>query len=163
MGHGRAIVIVIQLSSSELELLRTLLAQYEELVQVEGDDPALARLFPVAYRDDPDAAAEFRQYTRSGLVDSKTAKAGAVAAALLGGSGDDGGTIELADDEAARWLPVLTDFRLIVAERLGIRADDDAVPDDALGEVYHWLGHLQAYLIDALEALADARDAEATP
>jgi len=153
-------MIVLQLSPNELELLRTLLAQYEELVQVESDDPALERLFPIAYRDDPDAAAEFRQYTRSGLVDSKTAKAGAVSAALLGGTGDGGGTIELADDEAGRWLPVLTDLRLIVAERLGIRADDDVVPDDALGEVYHWLGQLQAYLIDSLEALADAAGGE---
>jgi hypothetical protein len=48
---------------------------------------------------------------------------------------------------------VLTDLRLIVAERIGIRTDDDPVPDDALGEVYHWLGQLQAYLIDAIEEL----------
>ena len=153
MGDGGALVIRLVFSPNELELLRTLLAQYEELVQVDSDDPALERLFPVAYRDDPDAAAEFRQYTRSGLVDTKTAKAGAVAAALLGGSGDDGGTIDLADDEAERWLPVLTDLRLIVAERIGITRDDDPVPDDALGEVYNWLGQLQAYLIDAVEAL----------
>jgi hypothetical protein len=148
-------MIRLEFTPNELELMRTLLAQYEELVQLDGDDPALERLFPVAYRDDPDAAAEFRRYTRSGLVDSKTAKAGAVAAALLGGSGDDGGTIDLADDEAERWLPVLTDLRLIVAERLDIRADDDPVPDDALGEVYHWLGHLQGYLVDAIDALDD--------
>ncbi len=154
-------MILIQLSPNELELMRTLLSQYEELVQVDSDDPALERLFPVAYRDDPDAAAEFRRYTRSGLVDTKTARAGAVAAALLGGSGDDGGTIELSVDEAERWLPVLTDLRLIVAERLGIRADDDPVPADPLGEVYDWLGQLQAYLIDAIEELAAARDGEA--
>ncbi len=146
-------MIRLVLSPNELELMRTLLAQYEELVQVESDDPALERLFPIAYRDDPDAAAEFRQYTRSGLVDTKTAKAGAVAAALLGGSGDDGGTIDLSDDDAERWLPVLTDLRLVVAERLGITKDDDPVPDDTLGEVYNWLGQLQSYLIDAIEAL----------
>lgn len=145
-------MIRLQLSASELELMQTLLAQYEELVQIESDDPALERLFPVAYRDDPDAAAEFRQYTRSGLVDTKTAKAGAVAAALLAATDDDG-TIDLADDEAERWLPVLTDLRLVVAERLGIRNDDDPVPDDSLGEVYHWLGQLQSYLIDAIEVL----------
>ncbi len=146
-------MIRLVLSPNELELMRTLLAQYEELVQVESDDPALERLFPIAYRDDPDAAAEFRQYTRSGLVDTKTAKAGAVAAALLGGSGDDGGTIDLSDDDAERWLPVLTDLRLVVAERLGITKDDDPVPDDSLGEVYNWLGQMQSYLIDAIEAL----------
>lgn len=155
-------MIRLVFSATELELLRTLLAQYEELVQIDSDDPALERLFPIAYRDDPDAAAEFRQYTRSGLVDTKTAKAGAVTAALLGGSGDDGGTIDLSDEDAERWLPVLTDLRLIVAERLGITQDDDPVPDDTLGEVYNWLGQLQAYLIDAIEALADGPDGEAT-
>jgi hypothetical protein len=153
VGDGGALVIRLILSPTELELLRTLLSQYQELVQVDSDDPALERLVPIAYRDDPDAAAEFRRYTRSGLIDTKTAKAGAVAAALLGGSGDDGGTIDLAEDEAERWLPVLTDLRLIVAERLGITEDDSPVPDDSLGEVYHWLGQLQAYLIDAVEAL----------
>lgn len=154
-------MIRLQFSPSELELMRTLLAQYEELVQVDSDDPALERLFPIAYRDDPDAAAEFRQYTRSGLIDTKTAKAGAVAAALLVGTGDDNGTIELTDDEAERWLPVLTDLRLVVAERLGIRNDDDPVPDDSLGEVYQWLGQLQSYLIDAIEGLADGHGGEA--
>jgi hypothetical protein len=153
-------MIRIQLSPLELELMQTLLAEYEELVHADTDDPALERLFPVAYRDDPDAAAEFRQYTRSGLVDTKTAKAGAVAAALLAGADDDG-TIDLADDEAERWLPVLTDLRLVVAERLGIRDDGDPVPDDDLGEVYHWLGQLQAYLIDAIEVLADGHGGEA--
>jgi hypothetical protein len=141
--------ILIELSPAELELMRTLLTQYEEMVASTGDDPALTRLFPVAYRDDPDAAAEFARYTRSGLVDTKTANAGAVAAALTGGE-----LVELSPDAAERWLPVLTDLRLIVAERIGIHADDDPVPEDALGEVYHWLGQLQAYLIDAIEELA---------
>jgi hypothetical protein len=143
--------IRIELSEAELELMRTLLEQYDELVSSTGDDPALERLFPVAYRDEPDAAAEFSKYTRSGLIDSKTGNSGAVAAALI-----DGQLVELSEQDAERWLPVLTDLRLIVAERLGIRADDDQVPDDDLGEVYHWLGQLQAYLIDAIEELGDA-------
>jgi len=147
-------MIRLELSPTEVELLRTLLTQYEELVQAGDDDPALERLFPIAYRDDPDAAAEFAKYTRTGLIDSKTANSGTVAAALIGGDGPDGGTIDLSEETAERWLPVLTDLRLVVAERLGIRADDDPVPDDSLGEVYHWLGQLQAYLIDAIEALA---------
>ena len=140
--------ILLELSPAELELMRTLLTQYEELIATSGDDPALERLFPVAYRDDPDAAAEFSRYTRTGLVDSKTANSGAVAADLAGGE-----IVELSPESAERWLPVLTDLRLIVAERIGIRADDDPVPDDSLGEVYHWLGQLQAYLIDAIEVL----------
>lgn len=146
--------ILLELSPAELELMRTLLIQYDELVGATGDDPALERLFPVAYRDDPDAAAEFSRYTRSGLVDSKTANSGAVAAALIVDGSAEGGLVELSEEAAGRWLPVLTDLRLIVAERIGIRADDDPIPDDALGEVYHWLGQLQAYLIDAIDELS---------
>lgn len=141
-------MIRLQLSSAERDLMSTLLSQYEELVASDGDDPALARLFPVAYPHDPDAAAEFRRYTRAGLVDSKSANAGAVAVDLTMGS-----TIDLTPESAARWLPLLTDLRLVVAERLGIRVDGDPIPDDSLGEVYHWLGALQIHLIEAIEAL----------
>jgi hypothetical protein len=142
-------MILLEFSPSELTLLRTLVAQYDEVIHAD-DDPVLDRLFPVAYRDDPDAAAEFAHYTRSGLVDSKTAGAGVIAAAVAG----DDPALTLSDEDAARWLPVLTDLRLIVAHRLGIEHDDDPVPDDALGEVYHWLGQLQSYLVDALDALS---------
>lgn len=142
-------MILLEFSEAETALLRSLLAQYDELVQGDDDtDPALDRLFPVAYRDDPDAAAEFARYTRSGLVDHKSANAGTIAAAIAGE-----GPVELDVASAERWLPVLTDLRLILAERLGIVADDDRVPETDLGDVYHWLGQLQAYLIDAIEAL----------
>ena len=39
----------------------------------------------------------------------------------------------------------------MIAERLGIRRDDDLVPDTQLGQVYYWLGELQARLIDAVD------------
>lgn len=148
MGDSGAGVIVLELSESELGLLRTLLTQYDELIQADDGDPVLVRLFPVAYDDDPDAAAEFARYTRSGLVDHKTANAGALAAAIATDK-----TVDLTIQQAERWLPVLTDLRLIVADRLGIRTDDDEAPDDALGEVYHWLAQLQSYLIEAINEL----------
>jgi hypothetical protein len=141
-------MISLEFTDTEVDLLRSLLEQYDDLIQQTEGDPALDRLFPVAYRDDPDAAAEFSRYTRSGLVDHKTSASGAMVAALAGG-----GSVDLDDETAERWLPVLTDLRLIVAERLGIQRDDDPVPDDSLGEVYHWLGGLQSYLIEALDFL----------
>jgi hypothetical protein len=141
-------MIALEFSESEVELLRTLLTQYEDVIQQSDGDPALDRLFPTAYRDDPDAAAEFARYTRSGLVDHKSSAAGSIAAALARG-----GSVSLEPDAAERWLPVLTDLRLIIAQRLGIVRDDDEVPDDSLGEVYHWLAQLQSYLIDAIEVL----------
>ena len=149
MGDGGEIVIVLELSHVELRLLQSLLAQYDDLVQGDSDDTAVQRLFPAGYRDDPDAAAEFAKYTRAGLVETKSANAGALGAAILNSDG----TIDLTNEQAERWLPVLTDLRLVIADRIGITADDDPVPDDELGEVYHWLAELQTYLIDALDAL----------
>jgi hypothetical protein len=141
-------MILLEFSPAELRLMRTLLAQYDELLHAD-DDPVLDRLFPLAYRDDPDAAAEFARYTRSGLVETKSSRAGVIAASVAG----DDSALVLSDDDAAQWLPVLTDLRLIVAHRLGIVRDEDEVPDDPLGDVYRWLGQLQSYLVDALDAL----------
>lgn len=149
MGVGCEVVIVLELSFAEQQLLTSLLEQYDDIVRSdEGDDPVLERLFPVGYRDDMDAAAEFSRYTRSGLVDHKTSGAGIVTAGLTGGD-----TVTLDLETAERWLPVLTDLRLIVAERLGIVSDEDE-PEGELAGVYHWLGWLQSYLIEAIEALA---------
>lgn len=139
-------MIVLDLTPIEMQLLRTLLAQYDEVVHAD-DDPVLERLFPTAYRDDADAAAEFARYTRSGLVDHKVSGAGHVLAALV-----DDRPVLLDDESAARWLPVLTDLRLVIAGRLGIVRDDDEVPDDELGQVYHWLAALQQHLIEGLDA-----------
>jgi hypothetical protein len=147
--------VLIELTPMERRLLTTLLRQYDELVHDrldEGelpDDPALARLFPNAYPDDDEAAAEFRRYTRDGLVERKTANSGLISAALLAAS--DEGRLTVARDDAEHWLPALTDLRLVLAERLGIHDDDDQLPENELADVYQWLGELQWSLIEALD------------
>lgn len=142
--------ISLELTEFEAELLGTLLTDYEQLVQGgtddDADDDVLTRLFPAGYRDDPDAVAEFQRYTRSGLVERKTANAGAVSASLAHAS-----RIDLTTDAFDSWLPVLTDLRLVLAERIGLVDDDDEVPGDAVGEVYTWLGELQWFLLEALD------------
>lgn len=145
-------LITLELTEFESELLGTLLSDYEDLVRdsenasESGDDAVIDRLFPVGYRDDPDAAAEFKRYTRSGLVERKTANAGAVTASLASGA-----RIDLSTDGFDTWLPVLTDLRLVLAERIGIQADDETIPGDPIGEVYQWLGELQWFLLEALD------------
>ena len=63
-------------------------------------------------------------------------------------------------DDAERWLPALTDLRLVLAERLGIHTDDDPLPENELGDVYSWLGELQWLLVAALDPeAADEPDA----
>lgn len=146
--------VLIELTPTERALMEALLTQYDELVHDQLDDadlaadPALTRLFPNAYPDDPEAAAEFRTYTREGLVERKTANSGLISAALMA---SDDSRITVTRDDAERWLPALTDLRLVLAERLGIRTDDDPLPKSELADVYAWLGELQWSLIEALE------------
>lgn len=141
--------IVLEFAEGEAAVLRSLVDQYLEVVGTDaGADPAHARLFPAAYRDDEVAAEEFTRYTRPGLVDRKAANAAQVSLAL------DEETVRLAPDDAERWLPLLTDLRLVIADRLGIRADDDEVPDTPAGEVYAWLGHLQESIVTLLDDIA---------
>lgn len=138
--------IVLEFADGEAGVLRSLVDQYLEVVAAEaGDDPSHARLFPDAYRNDAEAAAEFATYTRAGLVDRKAANAAQLSLAL------DEDTVRLPPEAAERWLPVLTDLRLVIADRLGIRADDDPVPDTPAGEVYGWLGQLQESMVTLLD------------
>lgn len=138
--------IVLEFAEGESGVLRSLVDQYLEVLGGDaGTDPSHARLFPAAYRDDDSAAEEFSRYTRSGLVDRKAANAAQVSLAL------DEETVHLTGDDAARWLPLLTDLRLVIADRLGILSDDDEVPDTPAGEVYTWLGQLQESILALLE------------
>ncbi len=63
-------------------------------------------------------------------------------------------TVRLSPEAAERWLPLLTDLRLVIADRIGIRTDDDEVPDTPAGEVYAWLGHLQESMVTLLDDAA---------
>jgi hypothetical protein len=118
------------------------------------EDPVLARLLPDGYRDDPDAAGEFRKYTEPGL---RTAKQQA-ALQMLDSLPDQGGKIQLTPDQAQAWLKALNDVRLALGVRLDVTEDfeqqwaklkqDD--PQWAAYEVYAWLGAVQESLVQAL-------------
>ncbi|MGL5857994.1 MAG: DUF2017 domain-containing protein [Angustibacter sp.] len=83
-------------------------------------DPALARLLPDAHREDPAASAEFRRYTELGLRERKRDNLRRARATL-----DRPGSFPLTDEEATAWLVALTDVRLVIGTRLGLREDED--------------------------------------
>ena len=117
-------------------------------------DPVLARLLPDAYRDDPEAAGEFRRYTEQDLRSGKVAAAQTVLATLPA----EGGQVRLGPEDAQAWLRALNDVRLAIGTVLGITEDYEdeleaaswADPRSAYLEVYHWLGYLQDSLVRAL-------------
>jgi hypothetical protein len=126
------------------------LSQHAEL----PDDPVLARLLPDAYSDDPEASAEFRRYTETGLRSAKVEAAMTVLETLPAR----GGKVRLAEPESQAWLRALNDVRLALSVRLGVTDDFDEdvarmPPDDPRAGhvwVYQMLGYLQESLVEAL-------------
>jgi Domain of unknown function (DUF2017) len=86
-------------------------------------DPALERLLPTANREDPAMAAEFRRLTEHGLRERKTANLATAIEVLLAADGD---KVKLDQSQAQAMVVALTDVRLLLGERLGLRTDDDA-------------------------------------
>lgn len=121
-------------------------------------DPALERLLPTANRTDDEAASEFRRLTETGLRQRKAA-ALALAAELMRAEDK----VRLDEEQARTFLTALTDVRLVLGERMGLRADDDIDaleaaaaeldPDDPLAyalAVYDFLTWLQETLASAM-------------
>ena len=121
-------------------------------------DPALERLFPDGYREDPAAAAELRRFTEDDLRAGKVERLEELYKAVPPG----GGEVRLDRDGADAWVRALTDLRLVLGVRLEIEADtdpyqlahealekgDDAMATSAL--LYHYAGQLSETLVDAL-------------
>jgi hypothetical protein len=118
------------------------------------DDPVLARLLPDAYADDAEAAGDFRRFTEHELRDGKAAAARTVLATLP----ENGGRIQLSEEDAQVWLRALNDVRLALGVRLSITEDfdarvadlDPADPRSAYMWIYDWLTFLQETLVRAL-------------
>src|SRR2546429_6491023 len=95
------------------------LAALEAMVHGPGadkppEDPVLARLLPDGYRDDPEAAGEFRRYTEPALRSAKHQ----AAQEMLDTLPEAGGRIQLTQDQALAWLKALKDLRLTLRGRL---------------------------------------------
>lgn len=158
--------VLMELSAWEAAHLTDLVVQFTELLDetnTAADDPAIARLVPDAYRDDAEAAGEFRRLTEGDLLSRRRADADAMLVSLQ----RDGAAlrpadldrvdaevtimIELGAEAVAAWLRTLTALRLVVATRLGIADDDDDPDDDPRFGVYNWLGYRLEGLLQALE------------
>lgn len=175
MGWGGR--LVAHLETSETDLLVFLLDELLSLVsptpvgqaedffahlQAQWDappvpvstDPATSRLFPDAFPDDEQASADFRRFTEQNLRITRTARVEVLRRTLAASAGD----ISLAVDEGHEVLQVLTDLRLVLGTRIGIRDDADHVGEGGVAlDVYHWLTWLQESLVQAMFQLP-ARD-----
>lgn len=139
----------LHLDGAESALLATLLDDLSDaLASLPDDDPVRQRLFPAGYRDDEEAAAEFRELTEDGLRDAKLERVRQCRAELPAGTGE----LPLPPEAVQRWLTVLNDLRLALGTRLGVTEDeppdlDPADPGAQTWAIYYWLTALQDSLV----------------
>ena len=133
--------------------------QQTDSTSLDDRDPALDRLLPTAHRGDDEIAAEFRRLTEEGL---RQRKSGNLDVALACVDGAVGNRVVLDESQAPAFLMALTDVRLLLGERMGMRTEEDAealhaamddIDDDPLGYAMAWydfLTWLQETLTHAL-------------
>jgi hypothetical protein len=86
------------------------------------EDPAVARLLPDPYPDDPLASGDFRRRRTDDALARKRDAARRVLATVPAP-----GEVLVLDEQAAQdWLTTLNDLRLVIGTRLGITDDDSA-------------------------------------
>jgi hypothetical protein len=171
--HG---VVTIALDSHEVMVVRSACEQLGELFDSRDDgvaqteiipgvidpfgdaegrelpeDPALARLLPDAYPDDPDATGEFRRYSESDVLTFKRGNLRTMLATL----GDGTAPVRLDAEQVHAWMYAINDLRLTIGTRLELEEGYGEVmaalpPEDPrlpLFYLYEWLSALQDGLI----------------
>jgi hypothetical protein len=177
--------VVAAFTSDEARVLGLVIAQVAGLVQAHGGagksgrapesgmtlasgvfgedavDPAVARLFPDGYRDDPEAAAELRSLTEGSLRSHKLQ----ALTAMIDSLPLDGGEVQLDLEAGEAWLLALNDARLVIGTRLDLTDETDLTAEPAPREsgeapepqaialdVYRFLTYLQETLVVALQS-----------
>jgi Domain of unknown function (DUF2017) len=137
----------LRLSDGERELLERLPAELLALLAAEPDDPALRRLRPSAYEDDPEAEDEYRR-----LMDGELQEGRRDALRLLA---ETAARDRLTAEELDAWLRALTDLRLALGTRLDVTEEvyeheiDPHDPQAYELAVFAYLSWLQEQAVEA--------------
>lgn len=159
--------VVLSLAVLEGVHLARLVDDFRDLLTDRAaDDPAVRRLTPSAYPDDEEAARAFSESTRDDLLDRRLADAMTVRSALIPFDVDVEPLSEedalaprdlvISEDDLDAWLRTLTAIRLVIADRLGITAEDQS-NEDGRGDIYDWLGYRLEVLIQAADEVDERR------
>jgi hypothetical protein len=140
---------LVRLTTSERETIRGVPGMLRDLLR-GGDpaDPALQRLFPPAYADDPERSAEFAHMVHDDLLAQRMAAVDTMERTI--------DADRLSEDEVAAWLAVINDVRLMLGVRLDVT--EASTPLDFEGDderaasyaVYAFLSWLEEDVVSAL-------------
>jgi hypothetical protein len=146
--------IEVELEDSEVAILSRL-SSLLGAAGVEKDDPARSRLNPKIYTDDGQASREFERLVGKERVEARSADRERFVDTLQAVAA---GPIVLTDLDAAVWLRVLGEARIILSARkglfdIGLPTEPPTDPEIALVML---LGYLQEELVgEMLAALED--------
>ena len=143
----------LRLRPSERDVIRALPDQLRALIENEdpSSDPAMARLYPPAYEDDPIRNLEFERIVGDDLTSQRLASI----AAMEGSIDAD----RLTEDQVLSWLGVLNDLRLVLGTRLDITEEtthEDFAPDDPRAQSFALYAYL-TWLVDAIVSALSGR------
>jgi hypothetical protein len=143
----------INLAPDVRELLVHLFGELRDvLTQADTNDPALRRLFPAAYHDNPELDSEYQELMRSELVASRLTAISRVVEVIGAGDRLESGDMDLL-------LQSLNAVRLLLGTMLDVSEDgpDDGPedPDDPAAAQHHLYSYL-GWLLEAAVAAAMA-------
>ena len=156
--------LLLTLSDDEVEALieaaRSTLAIVDAPFPVDGDEAVRARLFPRAYLDPTEDAAEFafQATVHTDMAQVRAASIATVIAEIEAGKHLHAGVeVSLDADVAGRWIGVINDLRLTLGTRLGVSdSEEDPGHSEIVGAghgdrpFYTWMSYLQEELISRL-------------
>ncbi len=146
----------LRIPADERELLRSVGPQLREVLvrdaagAQQGEDSAVARLFPVAYPDDEDRQTEYRLLVHDELLSSHLG-----ALAVLEETAD---ADRLEEDQLLAWMRAINEVRLVLGTRLDVTEEGDERPSSprdprmSAFAVYDYLTYLQGEIIEVLSA-----------
>lgn len=142
---------LLRLSPEERDLLRGLPAQLRELLGT--GDPALRRLSPPAYADDPAKEADYRDLVSEDLEGQRRRALDRMEATI--------DAEELDEEQISAWLAGLNDLRLVLGTRLDVTEElyEEGIPEQdrraPAFAVYLYLGWLEEQVVAALSSGLD--------
>src|SRR4051794_16129920 len=149
---------MVTLRVDEAELVGLVLGEMERAIAEDRlDDDTRARLYPRAYLDPTEEAAEqeWEQLVHDDLTTARLAAFRTVRSDLEAAETGRELTVALDAEREMQWLTAFNDARLIMGTTLGVTEEDvlDFSADDpraAWAELYQWLTYLQQELVDVL-------------
>jgi hypothetical protein len=136
----------IRLEPGERDVLRALPAQLRQLIENEDptSDPAMARLYPPAYPDDPIRNLEYERLAGDDLTSQRLVSIDAMESTI--------DAERVTEEHVLGWLRVLNDLRLVLGTRLEITEETtqtDFPPDDPRASAFALYAYL-TWLVDAI-------------